>query len=429
LLDLNGTLDTPADIVIVDQPTGVDDDLPSQAWYSQRTRVNVDATLSGGVRAFVELQAYDFWGDIDDVDSNLSESATEAGNDEVAIYQAFMDVNNIADYPVMVRVGRQELVYGREWLLGNNDDGVNYSGLSFDAIKVVYTDEMFQVDAWASKLFDGNSSLTPATVQDEDIDFYGVYGTYTGIEDIDIDGYLMLIRDPSAGGETDYLYTIGARVDGDWDWHPAMGTGLIDYNIELAYQFGDTTADGDYEAWALNLMGGYTFADVQWTPKVELEYTYFSGDDDILDGDTESFNRLFSDVHYGAINLGGDLDAATTNMHIFRIGGSAIPIEKLTVSADLLIFLLAEDDSQGLALTFGNAQVGDPIVGPLSAAGDDDSVGYELDLAASYQYTEDLNLKVGWAHFFVDDAMENAFGSGTNDDDIDYLYVQAALDF
>jgi hypothetical protein len=206
-----------------------------------------------------------------------------------------------------------------------------------------------------------------------------------------------------------------------------MLPGLLDYNVEGAYQFGDTNAGGDYEAWAFNAMAGYTFTDVQWTPRLEAEYAYFSGDDDLLDNDTEAFTRLFSDVHYGDINLGGTLDALTTNMHIIRIGGSAVPVEKLTVNADFLIFLLAEEDGGGI--TFGNAQVGSQIIGPLNAAGDDDSAGYELDLGASYQYTEDLNLKVGWAHFFVDDAMENAYGGGVNDDDIDYLYVQAALDF
>ena len=423
-LDIDGNLATLGDIVILPSTAaGFSDDITSQNWYSQRTRVNVDATLSGGVRAFVELQAYDFWGD--DLDDGLSaEGTNESGNDLVSLYQAFIDMNNIADYPVMVRVGRQELVYGREWLLGNNDMD-NGSGLSFDAIKVVYADEDFQVDAWAAKLVDLNSGLLAATVQDDDTDFYGVYGTYTGFENTGLDAYLMLVRNGLSGGDVDYLYTVGARAAGTWDVMGAL-PGLLDYNVELAYQFGDNTGGGDYEAWALNLMAGYTFTDVQWTPRLEAEYAYFSGDDDGADDDLEAFNRLFSDVQYGAIGLGGALDAAATNLHILRIGGSAVPVEKLTVSADVLIFQLAEDDAEGLALTFGNPQVGDNLLGPVFAAGDDDDAGIELDLAASYQYTEDLNLTVGWSHFFVGDAVENAYG---DDDDMDYLYVEAALDF
>ena len=394
-----------------------DDDIPSDAWYSQRTRVNVDATLSGGVRAFVELQSFDSWGDNPEVIGPV----TIDDGDLISLYQAYIDMNDIADYPVMVRIGRQELVYGREWLVGNNDAGINYSGLAFDAIKVAYVDEAnaFQVDAWASKRAELNAPLTAPDVQDDDTDFYGIYGTYTGIENLTLDAYGMLVRNAVGPGDVDYLYTIGARAAGTWD---VMGTlpGLLDYNAELAYQFGDTNVDGDYEAWALNLMAGYTFTDVEWTPRLELEYAYFTGDDDAGDGDTETFTRLFSDVHYGELNMGGNLDAAATNLHIFRVGASAVPVEKLTVSADLYYFLLDEDDDALTAVTFGVPQ---PVASP------DDGVGIETDLVVSYDYTEDLNLRAGWAHFFADDAIEDSWGGTTNDDDIDYLYVQASLTF
>ena len=400
---------------------GFNDDISSDAWYSQRTRVNVDAALSGGVRAFVEMQSYDFWGsDLDD--GTLSESATEGGNDLLTLYQAYIDINNIADYPVMVRIGRQELVYGREWLVGNNDAGINFSGLAFDAIKVVYTDEAFQVDAWAAKLADANPPGGTLLVdpQDDDTDFYGIYGTYSGIENTTLDAYVLLVR-TAITNDVDYLYTVGGRAAGLVD----IGAGAIDYNAEVAVQFGDTTGGaGDYEGWALDLMAGYTFTDVEWTPRVELAYTFLSGDDALGDSDTETFQRLFSDVHYGELNLGGTLDVAATNLHILRIGGSAVPVENLTVSADLTYFMLAEDDA-GFIVT-GQA----PVFGvPQNWLADDDEAGLELDLVASYEYTEDLNLRLGWAHFFADDAIENSWGGGANDDDVDYLYVQAALTF
>jgi len=59
----------------------------------------------------------------------------------------------------------------------------------------------------------------------------------------------------------------------------------------------------------------------------------------------------------------------------------------------------------------------------------DDMVGFEIDLGIDYQYTEDLLLSAGWAHLFVDDAMEQSWGGNLNDDDIDYLYVEAQLTF
>jgi len=436
----------------LDYGWSLDDDVSEMDWITQRTRLNVDAKLSGNVRGFVELQAYDFWGvDVDDLElgaidpvwpGGMVDSEEQAnygvfagqGNDNINLYQAYIEMNEVGDYPLQIRIGRQELAYGREFMVGNNDAGVNFAGLSFDGVKLSYDDEQFSVDAWWTKLLDLSSPLQLGLLGevevDADMDFFGVYGTYKGVENMTIDAYYLLLRNgfgttqtlvppihPFIVTEVDLLHTIGARVAGGVDFE----AGMLDYNVEGAYQFGDNRWDEDYSAWAFNAMAGFTFADVAYSPRVEAEYAYFSGDDDAGDGDTEEFNRLFSDVHYGELNLGGNLDCATTNLHIFRLGASAVPVEKLTVSADVLYFLLAEDDEDGWGKTFGLPQY--------EVRSTDDSVGIELDIAADYQYTEDLNLRAGWAHLFVDDAMEQSWGGDYYDDDIDYLYVEAALTF
>ena len=112
--------------------------------------------------------------------------------------------------------------------------------------------------------------------------------------------------------------------------------GMLDYNVEAAFQFGDngsvtgTDESGDFGGWAFDAMAGYTFSDITWTPRIEAEYAYFTGDDDLPENDTDEFVRMFSDVHYGEINLGGNLDANATNLHVVRVGASAVPVEKLT---------------------------------------------------------------------------------------------------
>lgn len=403
---------------------GFDDDFNDLYWVTQRTLLNVDARLTGNVRAFAEIQAFDFWG-LDDDDFSAEAASlglnepgfigpmfgglAGQGNDVVELYQGYIEMNEIGDTPLMIRVGRQELVYGREWLIGNNNGGVNFSGLSFDALKVSYADEMFTIDAWWSQLV---NLATPLTGFEEDsVDFFGVYGTYTGVENMGIDGYLLWVRDDTnfAGPETENLYTIGARLAGVVD---VEAVGMIDYNLEGAYQFGDTAMDGDFSAWAFNAMGGYTFDDVQWSPRIEAEYAYFSGDEgDVDDEDVDQFSRLFSDVHYGELNLGGNLDNGASNLHIFRIGASAVPAERLTLGADFLYFLL--DEEEGTVFGAPNTS-------------DDDSPGMELDLIANYQYTEDLTLRGVWGMFFPDDAVENSWGG---DDTAHYFYVQALLVF
>jgi hypothetical protein len=422
-----------------------DDDINSMYWGTQRTLINVDAKLTGGVRAFAEVQAFDFWGiEEDEFFIPVEPDATTAiappggisaaasypydgygfyagqGNSPVEMYQAYIEMDNIADTPLMLRVGRQELVYGREWLLGNNNAGMNFSGLSFDGVKAGYATDVLTVDAWWMQLQDFSTPLQFESLEDS-VDFFGVYGTYSGIENTAVDAYFLWVRSDlekfteltyAVDIDTDNLYTVGARIAGCWD----SPLGLLDYNVEGAYQFGDAenhiTGSGDYSAWAFDALAGYTFDQVAWAPRLELEYSFFSGGDaDDEEEDIETFNRLFSDVHYGEMNLGGNLDSAMTNMHIFRGGVSAAPMEHCTLSADVYYFLLANDDGLVLGAPDFNGE---------------DNLGWELDLAADYQYTEDLNLRAGWAHFFADDATENLHG---NSDDEDYVYAQALLVF
>jgi hypothetical protein len=390
------------------------DDADDMYWGTQRTRINVDAQLTGNVRAFAEIQAFDFWGadweqegDLE-ADSFGGESffgnfGAGMGNDNVQLYQAYIDMNDIGDSPLMVRVGRQELVYGREWVLGNNDAGVNFSGLAFDGVKASYNADAFKLDAWYTEL---ENQANPTESDEDSITFMGVYGTYAGFENMALDGYFLWIYDDTGAPENVNLYTAGARLAGCWD----SPIGLLDYNVEGAYQFGDTEDDGDFSAWAFNAMAGYTFDEVQMAPRLEAEYAYFSGDDDD-DEDIDTFNRLFSDVHYGELNVGNNLDMFMTNMHIFRVGASIVPAERLTVNADFYYFMLADDEGDVLGM---------------DNPSDDDEVGMELDLVADYQYTEDLLLRAGWAHFFADDAVENAFGE---DDDVDYVFADAILVF
>lgn len=451
--DIDGNAATTTDrFVIGERAASFDKDIESLDWITQRTRVNVDAKLSGNVRGFVELQTFDFWGsdgddavEGDDANAFLEDPFVSdelgfgftagSGSDSVDLYQAYIEMNNIGDYPFMVRAGRQELVYGREWIIGNNDAGVNFSGLAFDAIKGSYESDLLRVDAWASKLAEFTSpNFVPNQEEDGDIDLYGVYATYKGIENMAIDAYWMMMRSGVANpsDDTTQLHAVGARIAGGL----GLLGGTLDYNVEGAYQFGkngvgtvtDPTDSGDIQAWAINAMAGYTFSEVTWTPRLEAEYAFFSGDDDFQDADTEEFTRMFSDVHYGELNIGGDLDQNVTNLHIVRVGASAVPVEKLALKADLLWFLLAEDEADGLAKVFGMPQIENVAGSAFSTVGEEDGVGMELDVVADYQYTEDLNLRAGWAHFFADDATENAWGNG-EDDDIDYVYVQAALLF
>jgi hypothetical protein len=113
------------------------------------------------------------------------------------------------------------------------------------------------------------------------------------------------------------LHTVGIRAFG-------MSSGF-DYDLELAYQFGEADSlgatfkpigmiygddDANWGDLGVELTVGYTFSDVKWSPRVYMLGVCFQGDDNrsISFSDwlnpfyepeaSHSFNRLFSDKNY-----------------------------------------------------------------------------------------------------------------------------------
>jgi hypothetical protein len=377
--------------------------------------------------------------------------------------------------PLGMRIGRQEIQLGSEWLVGNNDTAAFYAGLSFDAIRAWYTLDALRIDAIYSKLAD-NSGVT--NEEDGDIDMYALYGTYSGIDDISIEAYWIYIRDARQVEETigvgfiqplewvegffgvdDYdttqFHTVGLRGAG-------TVMGAIDFEAEVAYQFGDAATtgalfspglygddDASYDAFGVNLEVGYTI-DMNWQPRVYLGVAYMEGEDNrdesFLDwvaaiafpwnepDASVSFNRIFSDWEYSEFIENTDL----SNVLILRGGVSANITESL--EAKLALSYFQADESFDAPVTFIV-----PILGtrftplPFWTTSNDDDLGWELGLYLTYSYSEDLTFEVGYAHFFTGDGLDaegsfvnfNGLGflGGVENDDPNYFYVETRLSF
>ena len=419
-----------------------------QAWVEHRTRLGVKADFTDDVSAYIEIDAYNVWGDSFRSDF-VSGFDTPGASDEVALYQSYIEINNAWGLPIRTRIGRQELEFGSEWLIGNNDTAAGYAGLSFDGIRSTYATDMFSVDLLSFKL-----SETVQDFGDSDVNFYGLYGSYIGLEDWQFDLYWLWVMEDEADNsaigtngsilglplaEDTNLHTIGLRGAGTF--------GAFDLEAEVAAQFGDIerqnfgffggSNDLDYSEWAFNLEAGYTF-DMAWTPRVYLGGAYFGGADDDNDNffdflfggndDDLSFNRLFSNWEYSEFIENTEL----SNAWVLRAGISAMPTEKISLLLAASYFEADEnDDNNGFFGLFGNDS--------------EDTLGWELGLYADYQYSEDLVFRAGYAHFFGDedgldgqnfsalnglaalvhnDGNNGFFGLfGGNDDDADYNYL------
>ena len=427
-----------------------------QAWVEHRTRLGVKADFTDDVSAYIEIDSYNVWGD--SFRSDFVTGLDFAGaSDEVALYQSYIEINNAWGLPIRTRIGRQEVELGSEWLIGNNDTAAGFAGLSYDGIRTTYATDMFSVDLLSFKL-----SETVQDFGDSDVNFYGVYGSYIGLEDWQFDLYWLWVMEDdaqnSAIGTNGSILGLPLATDTDLHTIGLRGAGTIgafDLEAEVALQFGDIERqnfgffggnnDLDYSEWAFNLEAGYTF-DMAWTPRVYLGGAFFGGGDDDNDnffdflfgrGDNElAFNRLFSNWEYSEFIENTEL----SNAWVLRAGISAMPTEKISLLLAASYF--EADRTQNNNGFFG-----------LFATDNEDTLGWELGLYADYQYSEDLVFRAGYAHFFGDEDGLNGqnlsalnglaalvhndgnngffglFGNNNDDADYNYLFWEAEISF
>lgn len=435
-------------------------------FVEQRTRLNVKADFTNEVSAFIELDSYDIWGE--DFRSNYvtGVDGRAATADDVEVYQAYVEANEMWGFPLRMRIGRQELSFGSEWLVGVNDASAFFRGLSFDGVRLTYATDVFSVDAFYSLLANDG-----ADEQDGDVTFAGVYGSYKGLENITIDAYWLWIRDGRSLNDTNFVAPIEWLEDifslDDYDVTSLHTVGLrgagtigaFDFEAEAAYQFGDADQEGflfkpflygdnnaDFDGlWAANLELGYTF-DIAWNPRVYLGGAYFDGEDNRSISflqwlnpfdrpqSSVSFNRLFSNWEYSEFLENTDL----SNVWVGRAGVSVHPTERVEALLSVTYFKTLDQFAEPLNFSVGGFKI--PVAPALSFLdqANDDELGWEVGLYVTYHYSEDLSFQVGWAHLFVGDGLKDGqfssgngllFNGGTGDDDADYVFVETKLCF
>ncbi|MBI4352286.1 MAG: alginate export family protein, partial [Candidatus Omnitrophica bacterium] len=239
---------------------------------------------------------------------------------------------------------------------------------------------------------------------EDDIDLYIVNVNYKFAEyNAVAEGYWVSELDKATlagatGTRDNDTHTIGGRVQFDPISQITLGG-------ELAYQFGDyraTTTVGarDRGAWGLDLFGTYRW-DNTWKPEITVEYVLFSGENDLGGGSTQDYgawNSLyrgkfwtayadFREFVYATSDAGDT--SATTNQQFIQVKGSLKPMEDLMLEGSFT-YLWFDEDIHTTAT--------DPNSGSR-----DDQIGWEIDLQAIYDYTEDVSFGTVVAWFVPGD--------------------------
>lgn len=433
--------------------------------YETALLLNVKADFTNDVSAFIEFYDFHIWGE--EFRSNYLTGADSRANsvDAVLLNQAYIEMRQMYGTPLTLRIGKQDLRLGDAWLVSNMMTPSQF--ISFDAVRLTYAVPNLVIDAFASKL---NESTR---VFDDSTNFYGIYGTYSGIQPLSISAYWLYIHDNTdiARQETtglgrwvnnrrgfDYgntnLHTVGTRLFGKYE--------NFDYNLELAYQFGDAAHLGSlfkvrgsnfgdtrakYGNWGMDGTLGYTFQEVAWKPRLYMQGVWFQGEDnrDISFLDwlnpfyrpqaSVSFNRLFTEKNYmPTIND----NSWISNIIQASAGVEVQPTEKLRLHVHVAKnWVDAPFNPPKSVRLFGNRAYVAPALSFWTDKGSDD-LGWEVAAWARYVYSPDLWFLLYGNYLWAGDGLTDGnfihfygtqFSGGSAAKDAGYVFWMAVLKF
>lgn len=354
------------------------------------------------------------------------------------LHQAFVTLGRPKEFPLSLKVGRQEMSYGDERLIGPSD----WSNVPrvFDTARLRYE----QPGLWAD-LFSGRVVIPRDNHFNMPNDYDWFSGLYVGTQVIPkqtTEFYLLsrnvsdkspnvLISSPTPaiwkGASARDIYTAGVRVKsapgqfGNWDYSGELMGQAGHFNDPLVGR------SLEHQAFAFYVNGGYTWTKTPGVPRLALEYNYASGDSDPHDGKHETFEQLFPTNHkyYGWMNF-----FSLQNIQDLRLMTSLKPHSRVTLQLEGHAFWLA-NTHDNLYTVNGMRRGG---VSPTTGTGYGINPGYssyvgsELDFVAAYAIAPYAKIEAGYGHFFRGDYIRQSL-SAVGSQDANWAYVMTTWVF
>jgi len=371
---------------------GAQDD---NGYYLQRYLGHADLHLGENIRLFGQLMS--------GIVSGRNGGSRGVDKDWLDLNQAFFDFQlwKKSGQSFTVRAGRQEIAFGSRRFF-NYRERPNMR-LSHDALTGIYHRGNWDVRAFVTRpvilgqeVFD-NKSRNKNTV-------WGLYSVRQNLPinfDLNTDLYYLGLfnRDSvyDQGSEEETRHTFGARLWGKFK--------NLDYNFEFLYQFGKF-GRGNISAYSLASDTGYTIP-LNGSAKVRfsLRADVYSGDDDPVDADLNSFNPFFpKGKHISQLAASGLINQRDLHPRI------TLTLDEHWSVTSSILFIWRNSLNDGI-YSIGNGVLRS---GQSSQAR---YVGTQPELEAKYSFNRHLDIKGIFVYFnagkFLD---ETSFGR-----DITYL--------
>jgi hypothetical protein len=350
--------------------------------FGTQTRVRVDADLTDNVAATVRLINERSW------------NTEDNSNTDIDLDLAYVTLKEFLYSPLTLTLGRQEIRFGNQLIIGNSN---NYTSdvlkgfpadlsvrNSFDAMRATLNYDPLVIDLVYSKLKNNDTNTS------DDADLFGINASYDVTKDLNVQAYIWDKRDKSEATDNskkDNVYTLGGL---------ATFRGIEDLvlSLEGAWQFGFNRDYGTYDpdgtvnsdkrrAFALQALADYTFSKVKFTPSIGAGYTFLSGprDGKYAGWDPMYYNQVISNIAYAILPF--------SNMQAINLRASMKPTDDVTLAASFTNYRRAQSFNTLYS----------PYLGASVATNDKKDLGNEVDLTATYDYTEDVQLGLTWGYF------------------------------
>lgn len=389
------------------------DRLDGTAVVFQRLRLGLGREFERGLHLFAQLQDSRLWGE---------EGSSLNALSNVDLQQAYLQIDKPAGLPFDVRLGRQQLAFGKERLVGKYD--WHNVGRAFDAMNVQFGNKRQRLNLWLAHV---REHTAPIVARNQE--FAGAYFTTQRLLPLALEAYWLLLLDarnfesianPATPGrqdepaETLTLHTLGLRLS-------TTNASRLQFDGEAAYQVG-ARGFQDIRAYAFALEAGYTF-NAKWRPTLRAGYVLGSGDEQVDDAQNETFANLFPSAHgfLGAMDY-----ASWSNIAAPYFGLYFSPREQLSFGANY--YALALQNEHDAWYRAGGFNIGTPQEFYRKAVpGAGKRLGHEIDAHVDYVYRERLDLKLGLSKFFAGEFIEKT--GGLRADDSVWGYLQVAMKF
>lgn len=356
-----------------------------------RIRLHADARILPALRFFVEARsALTYDRDIATPDGSGKRPIDE---DSLDLENAFGDITIGGDIKATARIGRQELNYGSQRIIGVLDWA--NTRRTFDGARLIVKGDGWQADTFATRLvqiqrYEFNDGYIGGH------DFYGIYATKTFKDlgaTLDVYALNRLKHNITTNTVDDNRDSLGARLVGK------CGASGFDYEIEGTYQIGDT-GPADIDAYSIAAILGYSIPDCPFGTRLFAGYDYATGNSDPTDGTTERYDPLYPTGHmfFGLVDAIG-----RQNIQALSIGLRSEPVKKLKASLEAHWFERAE--TTDAVFDAGGNQI---IAATASSSRE---IGQEIDVTLTYGFNPNFLITGGFGYLVAGPVIEDGLGN------------------